>query len=120
VPIEDRLKALPIIADAMVVGDNQKYCIALVCLDGEQPAAGDTHKSIVEHLSTINKDLANHESIKRVGILQNGFSVEEGTLTPTLKLKRAVATQKHSSFIDEIYNASETVVYERSFALGSG
>src|SRR5690606_676101 len=91
VPIEDKLKALPLIADAMVVGDNEKYCIALVSLDSEQPESPDLVDSISEHLQSVNRDLANHESIKRIGILEKGFSVEDGTLTPTLKLKRKVA-----------------------------
>lgn len=116
VPIEDKLKALTPIADAMVVGDNEKYCIALISLE-EQQSCNDTslHRQILEHLNSINRNLANHESIKRIGILNQGFSVEDGTLTPTLKLKRSVAGEKYASFIAQVYGASEMVVCQSNY-----
>lgn len=113
VPIEDKLKALPLIQDAMVVGDNQKYCVALVCLD-EKACSGSYQSDLVEHLNQVNRDLANHESIKRIGILDHSFSVEEGTLTPTLKLKRKVAFEKNEPFINHVYEAAEVLVFQAS------
>jgi len=112
VPIEDRLKSLLGIGDAMVVGDNQKYCVALISLDLEEDFSEDIETSIKDHLSKINIDLANHESIKRVGVLKKGFSVEDGTLTPTMKVKRKVVCDKYQDFIDSLYQASDAVVYE--------
>ncbi len=113
VPIEDRLKSLPGIDDAMVIGDNQKYCIALISLETEENSVGENFDELIKtHISSINVDLANHESIKRVGILSTGFSVADGTLTPTLKVKRKVVCTKYQPFIDTLYQASDMVVYE--------
>ena len=112
VPIETELKKNPLIADAMVVGDNQKYCIALVSLDlshSKSETVDEDLKCIIEEANT---HLANHESIKRVGILKAGFSVEDGTLTPTLKLKRKAALAKYADFVSYVYTSRGMIVRE--------
>lgn len=112
VPIENELKKNPLIADAMVVGDNQKYCIALLSLDSSHVKPETLDDDLRQIVESINESLANHESIKRVGILKSGFSVEDGTLTPTLKLKRNAALNKYQPFVSKIYSASGMVIRE--------
>ncbi len=115
VPIEDLLKANPIIADAMVVGDNRKYCVALISLDPEhvnsQPEL-DVTKELGKFLEEVNAQLASYESIKRLGIMRAAFSVEAGTLTPTLKLKRKVACEQKQQFIEKVYDANQQIIVE--------
>ena len=111
VPIEDQLKRHPLIADAMMVGDNRKYCVALIVLDAERAKAdGGLEAELAAHLSSLNASLAAHEAVRRLGILREPFSVDGGTLTPTLKLKRNVATSHYAEFIARVYDSSTTIV----------
>lgn len=115
VPIEDQLKASPIIGDAMVVGDNQKYCIAIISLDPETTdgrPASDFESDLARHLDAVNAQLASFESIKRIGVIRQPFSVEDGTLTPTMKLKRQRAATSKAAFIDQVYDAHQHIVFE--------
>jgi long-chain acyl-CoA synthetase len=114
VPIEDQLKLNPVIADAMLVGDNEKYCVALVAVDTAtaKPGSPEMEKILKDHLDRINSGLAHHESIKKVGVIKQPFSVEAGTLTPSFKLKRKAALTAYSQFIMKVYEAKDLVVYE--------
>lgn len=115
VPIEDKFKASSLVKDAMIVGDGRKYCIALLSIDETQPAAKtpETCKAELKKLLTsVNAELAQFESIKRIGILKASFSVAEGTLTPTLKVKRNVVVKQKELFIDLLYRSEEAIVTE--------
>jgi long-chain acyl-CoA synthetase len=112
VPIETELKKNPLIADAMIIGDNQKYCIALLSLDLSHTNSDTVDQDLKCLLEEVNTHLANHESIKRIGILKTGFSVEDGTLTPTLKLKRKAALAKYAAFVAKIYSSRGTIIRE--------
>jgi long-chain acyl-CoA synthetase len=112
VPLEDELKSLSLITDAMVVGDGEKYCVALVALDPTHPQASTCDSVLKEHLERLNTGKAHHEAIARLGVLRSGFSIEAGTLTPSLKLKRKAAETQYEGFIRRVYSANETVVRE--------
>jgi long-chain acyl-CoA synthetase len=115
VPIEDSLKSLPLIKEAMVVGDARKYCIALLALDEEYLKAIDLQHQkdeLKKHLKHVNEPLSSYETIKRVGVIKEGFSVENGCLTPTLKVKRNVVAQSKSDFIEKLYRSEEAVIFE--------
>jgi long-chain acyl-CoA synthetase len=115
VPIEDLFKADPFIGDAMVVGDDRKYCVVLISFDTEVAGAIDP-KSKKDHLldvlNRVNQNLASYESIKKIGVMNQPFSVENGTLTPTLKLKRSVAVKQKASLVEAVYASTEMIVYE--------
>lgn len=115
VPIEDSLKALPLIKEAMVVGDTRKYCVALIALDEERLRASgsDRYKDeLKEHLKKINEKLASFESIKRVGIIKDGFTINNGALTPSLKVRRNHVIVWKGDFIELLYRSDEVVVSE--------
>lgn len=115
VPIEDSLKALPLIKEAMVVGDNRKYCVALIALDEERLRASgsDQYKEeLKQHLKKVNEKLASFESIKRLGIIKEGFTIANGALTPSLKVRRNHVTQWKGDFIETLYRSDETIVTE--------
>ena len=111
VPIEDSIKSNPIIKDVLMVGDGRKFCIALVTLDPEL-RKGDESIALKDWIGTVNKPLASHEAVKKVGVLSEGFTIENGCLTPTMKVKRSFVTQTHEAFIDRVYAASDFVVIE--------
>ncbi len=115
VPIEDSLKANPIIRDAMIIGDDKKYCVALISLDETQPAASKADQlkeELKKLLKQVNEPLASFESIKRVGVIKEGFTIENGALTPTLKVKRNVVAKQKEQFIDKLYESDDVIVYE--------
>ncbi len=119
--LEARLKEIPVVAQAVVVGERQKYVAALLALDpdrveAEAKAAGspatDTASAATcpifrEHLARqvegINKTLASYETLKRFEILPDELTVESGELTPTMKLKRRVINERHADAIGRLF-----------------
>jgi long-chain acyl-CoA synthetase len=119
--IENLLKTQPHISQAVVIGDNRKYCVALVTVDVDEVerfaraqqlevsegAALAQHPKVVElieaEVQTVNQQLASYESIKYFRILERDFAQETGELTPSLKVKRKVVTERFRSLIDEMY-----------------
>jgi len=60
--------------------------------------------SIIEQdIQTLQKDLANFERVRKFALLDRQFSVEEGELTPTLKVKRKIVEARFAHIIDEMY-----------------
>ena len=119
--LESRLKQLPGVAQAVVVGDGRNYLAALLTLDPLRVAAaaaeaGSTaidvgsaaacpvFRSHLERaLEGANAHFARFEAIKRFSVLSSEFSVDGGELTPTLKLKRRVIYKKYQAEIERLY-----------------
>jgi long-chain acyl-CoA synthetase len=120
-PIENKLKANTLVAQAALVGDKHKFACVLIspnfaALEGwakGQGIATEDRKALVkdvkvvkayqEIVDKVNLDLANFESMKRVSIVPDEWSVEDGTLTPSMKLKRRVVEKKYAREIGEFY-----------------
>jgi long-chain acyl-CoA synthetase len=118
--IESLLKADALFNQVMVVGDGRAHLLALVTLrrdqvvewgkreglsfDGTEDVAG--HPSIQalvkEKIRKVNKELAPFEAIRGFRILSRDFTIENGELTPTLKLKRQVILQHYRELIEEM------------------
>ena len=125
-PIENRLKANTMVGQAALVGDKHKFACVLIspnfaALEGWAKAQGVTAgsrgqlvkdprvlKLYQEIVDGVNAGLANFESIKRVCVVAEEWSVEDGTLTPSMKLKRRVVETKYAKEIGEFY-ADEAV-----------
>jgi long-chain acyl-CoA synthetase len=120
--LEAEIKQQPLVSQCVVVGDRRPYLVALVTLDPEEAVAyakdhglpedpvalaanPDVHALIMAHVEEINKNFARVEQVKKVTILPHDLSQEMGELTPTLKVKRAVVTQKHEQEIEQLYAA---------------
>jgi len=120
-PIENALKANVLIAQAAVIGDKRKYASVIlsphfplledwarangVAFSSRQELVGtakvrELYKGIVEDL---NKRLAQFETIKKIVVVPDEFTVATGEITPTLKLKRRVIETKYKQQIDELY-----------------
>jgi long-chain acyl-CoA synthetase len=99
--LENALKTSRFVSQAIVVGDRRPYVTALVTLDETQIAAsGRDRQGLVQELvDNVNRDRMRVEQIKRFVILPREFTQEQGEVTPTLKLRRAVI---HEHFADEI------------------
>ncbi len=112
--LEAAIKNHELVDEAVVIGDRRKYLSALVTIDAEAgPAwaaasgedANALHKSaklrqsIQSHIDEMNQHFARVEQIKKFTILHRNLSIEDGELTPTLKVKRA---KVHDHFADDI------------------
>ncbi len=130
-PIENRLKTHPLVEQAVLVGDRRRYCSLLVvpafpALESWAKAAGLSWSSreelvadprVVGHVQSellaMLEDLASFEKPKRVALLAEEFSVENGLLTPTLKVKRRVVQERLATVIDRLYSEEAVDASER-------
>ena len=118
--LENEIKQHPLVSQCVVVGDRRPYLVALVTLDPEEAVAyakehglpedpeqlaanDDVRKAIEAHVEQINEKFARVEQVKKIAILPQDLSQEQGELTPTLKVKRAVVMQKREPEIEELY-----------------
>jgi long-chain acyl-CoA synthetase len=118
-PIENQLKLSPVIEQACVIGNRRKFCTALLFPDvaalasrlgTELPADTAKLADMPEVLSALeteikkaNEGLGKWESIKKFAILPRELSVEDGELTPTLKMKRRKIDEHFKDLIDGLY-----------------
>lgn len=120
-PLEGRLKTVKWISEAVMLGDRRPYCVCLlvpnyVVLETEAKARGWTHSSRHELLARpevqavyqreidrLNADLAPFERIKKFALLDRDLSQDAGELTPTLKVRRRVVSQKFAGLIESLY-----------------
>jgi long-chain acyl-CoA synthetase len=120
--LEDRLRSHRLISQCMVVGDAQPYIACLVTLDEEALPAWlqqqgkevmsiaeaaedeDVRAAIQQAVDDANKAVSKAESIKRFTILGVDFTEDNGTLTPSLKLKRNVVLKEFAGDVDALYS----------------
>ena len=124
--LEGQLKSIPVVGQAVVVGDRMKYLAALLTLDPERVVleaqlAGSPAKTIAEaatcptfrrhlqkQIDAVNASLARVQTIKKFVVVPGEFSIEGGELTPTMKVKRKVVNDKYEREIAALYaEASE-------------
>jgi long-chain acyl-CoA synthetase len=105
--IENELKAHREISQALVIGDRRPFVAALVSLDADA-VAGMTEAEklarVQEIVDDVNKERSRFEQVKRFVVLPRDLSMEEGEVTPTLKLKRQVVFEHFAGEIDSIYS----------------
>jgi long-chain acyl-CoA synthetase len=107
--IENSLKASPYVSQALVVGDNKPYIAALITVDRDEVAAlGEPDSPAVRDavertVAEVNATLGRVEQIKRFTILPRDFSVDEGEITPTLKLKRRICLDHFHDEVEQLY-----------------
>jgi long-chain acyl-CoA synthetase len=120
-PIESILKTSPYVLNAMVVGDQRKFVVALVVInpvtlasrlaeDGltfasnaQMAANGRAHSLVEDEITRLTAHLAQYETIKRFALLADDFTFDNGALTFTMKLKRRVVESQYRDLIDKLY-----------------
>jgi long-chain acyl-CoA synthetase len=124
--IENDLKASRHVSQAIVVGDRRPYVAALVTLDpveiGKWAAAngveGDVAALATDErvraliqgvVDDVNRDRSRFEQVKRFAILPRDFSIDEGEITATLKLKRRTALEHFAGEVEELYASAQPV-----------
>jgi long-chain acyl-CoA synthetase len=102
--IENALKSSRCVSQALVIGDRRPYVTALIAVDETGvDSAGDVPALVQKAVDAANRDLARFERIKRFAIVEREFSIEEGEMTPTMKLKRRVIEQRYADTIEQLY-----------------
>jgi long-subunit acyl-CoA synthetase (AMP-forming) len=121
--MEGYLQSIPGVGQAVVVGDRKPYLSALIVLDPEalpalEAASGisgltdvvaaarnpDVQQFIEQRAQEVcNSKVARYQTIKKIQVLPNIFSVDGGELTPTLKVKRNVVNEKYAAEIAAFY-----------------
>ena len=89
------------IEQCMVYGDKRNYLVALIVLNKEFQ---NKKEKISEIINNVNKNLTLVEKIKRFQVIEESFSIENGLLTPTLKVKRNKVILKYQTILENIYN----------------
>jgi long-chain acyl-CoA synthetase len=114
----------PLVDHAMVVGEGRPYLAALLVLqqdaweelarkNGVDPSAPlslqskDVHESVLLRLRRILHTFPAHAQIRTVALLRDEWSIANGLLTPTLKLKRTVLEEQYQKVIAELYKGHE-------------
>ncbi len=100
--IECMIRELPEVTESMLVGESKPYCSAIAWVD-KKHYNQTTLTAIDQAMEEMNKHLSNPEKIKRWAVLPNNLSIENGELTPNLKLKRNFISQKYTKIIDSLY-----------------
>ena len=101
VKIENELSNSKFIDQSIVYGDNKPYLVALLVLSEDNLKT--TQDQIKKEVDNINKSLSRIENIKKFFIINEKFSIENGMLTPTLKLKRYKIVQKYKNEFEKLY-----------------
>jgi long-chain acyl-CoA synthetase len=120
-PIENLFLSNKYIEQFMLIGDRRMYLTALIVpdfdalkeyADSRGIPYGDTielsqhpsiNRLIEEEISSIQKDLANYERVRKFTLLEKQFSIEDGELTPTQKVRRKAIEERYKHLIDSMY-----------------
>ncbi len=126
-PIENALKLNPFIAVPAIIGDKRKFAAVMISPNfarleewaRENGIAFSSRADLVSNpkvqalyeaaVENVNQSLARFEKLKRVIVVADEFSPDNGILTPTLKLRRRVVEDRYRQQIDELYAQAEAV-----------
>ncbi len=124
-PIEQMIVGSSFVSQVVLVGNGRNFPAALIVpnfqqlenyaklkqLDIKSPAefCKNPHiiKLIESQIAELTANLSRYERVKRIALLENELTVEGGELTPTLKVKRRIVSEKYSAIIEKIYTDAE-------------
>jgi long-chain acyl-CoA synthetase len=124
-PIENSLKLNPLIATSAIIGDKRKFACVIISPNfavledwalsnniafssrAELVANQKVKVLYEEAVEEVNQNLARFEKLKRVLLVADEFSADNGALTPTMKLRRRVIEDRYRSQIDDLYARAE-------------
>jgi long-chain acyl-CoA synthetase len=102
VKIENDLTKIEFIEQALVYGDNKPFLVALLVLSNNKNKIES--KVIFDEIAKINSNLSNIEKIKKFIITNKQFSIENGFMTPTLKIRRYKIIKEYKIELEKLYN----------------
>ena len=123
-PIENKLKMSPLVGHPVVIGNMRKFISVIICPNfpaleqwaAEQGIGAASRETLIRDPRVIeayekvvadaNQELAQFETLKKVLLVPDDFTVDKGEMTPSLKLKRRVIEQKYKKQIDAMYESA--------------
>ena len=123
-PIEELLVASPFIEQILLFGDKREFNTALIVPDYERLRESNnlgviSTEKLVQHelarkiismeIDSLQKELATFERVRRFALLPEPFTVENGMLTPTLKIKRKEVEKRYEELIESLYKDFRTI-----------
>ncbi len=132
-PLEEQLKLSPMVANAMVYGDNKPYNVALVVVNvqaveewaGENGIDGEgdallqndrVKKRYVEEIENFSGHFKGFEGVRDFALIREDFTQENGMLTPSLKVKRKKVLEKWGALLDGLYQKKKSSAASASAA----
>ena len=124
-PIEGKHKADALVSNAAVIGDTRKFASVLISPNfqalerwaAQNGVPTKNHKELVKDpkvkahydsiVKAVNVGLEQHETLKKVGVVDEEWTIDAGELTPTMKLKRRVIVEKYKKTIEGFYGGGE-------------
>jgi long-chain acyl-CoA synthetase len=124
-PIENALKNIRYVAEAVLLGDRRPYCVALIVPDFQQLEAWARYKRVPfatraellarpevvqmyeRRIADATHEFARYEKVKRFALLDHDFTIAEGELTPTLKVRRRIISEHYAATIESLYQDPE-------------
>ncbi len=131
-PIENALTKSRFISQAMVVGDNRKFLIALLALDQDhvrnwakdKGIPADDFTALIERpelkeavdaeLTEVNSHLDSFSTVKKVAFLPRDLTIQDGEITPSLKVKRKVVEKRFADLINDLYPQEPSSYYPKN------
>ena len=101
VKVETTITNSNFIDQCLVYGDNKPYLVALIVLNSQ---INISKEDLSVEIENINKNLTKIEKIKKFFVVKENFSIENGMMTPTLKLKRYKIIKLYKKNFEELYN----------------
>ncbi|VEF12325.1 AMP-dependent synthetase/ligase [Pseudomonas fluorescens] len=113
-PIENRLAVHSRIEQVCVVGDGLSAPLGLCVLStvNQEEGRASLHSSLEKLLEEVNAALDKHERLRRLVVVKDSWAVENGFLTPTLKIKRNVIEDTYGARFEEWSERSEAVLWQ--------
>jgi long-chain acyl-CoA synthetase len=107
--IESLFKSEPALSQVVLVGDKRAYVTALVTMNAAavEQAGRDAEAIVRDAVKEINRKVEAHEQIRKFKILPREFTIEEGEITPTMKVRRGVILSKYEAEVAEMYAGKE-------------
>ncbi|TXH03488.1 MAG: AMP-binding acetyl-CoA synthetase [Nevskiaceae bacterium] len=113
-PIENKLSALPLIEAVCVAGSGQPQPCALAMLspDAAKLDRAAFAATLEQHLDAVNATLDPHEQLDFLAVVKDAWNVDNGFITPTLKIKRNVVENAYGPFLDGWYARRQKLIWQ--------
>ena len=114
----------PHVSQVLMHGDKRPYCVALLTINEESVAKWASQQGISfadyadlsskpevkallqEAVDAVNRELPSYETVKKIALLPEELTVENGALTPSLKVKRRVVEDRYRDILDAFYEGT--------------
>ncbi len=115
--------SIPYVSNVFAVGDGRKYISALLTMDRDNLAkwaarhnmadrdyaevtqSPELRKTMERFMNAANAKLERWETVKRFAILPSELSVDDGGVTPNMKIRRKVVTDRYADIVESLYDA---------------